>query len=301
MLAQSYDDRKSDIEQILDVGGIIYSQPKLDGIRCIIRKEDDKLVARTRKGRTIDSIPHIIKSLEPYFIDDKSLVLDGELYNHELNHDFNKIVSLVRKQTPTKSKSDTDKSFQKKLDKYKDSMVESEKLVQYHVYDIPKSDIFRRRHLFSERFFAIDIFDNEYIKMVHTKVASSFGDLDEHYKNYLSEGYEGQMIRINSGYDQGKRSAKLLKRKDFMDAEYQVVDISEGNGNRTGTAKHIVCYCEKTDQRFNSNIKGNFDYLAEILNNREEYIGKQATIKFFELTPDGVPRFPYAIAFRDYE
>jgi DNA ligase-1 len=218
-----------------------------------------------------------------------------------LNHDFNKIVSLVRKQTPTKSKSDTDKSFQKKLDKYKDSMVESEKLVQYHVYDIPKSDIFRRRHLFSERFFAIDIFDNEYIKMVHTKVASSFGDLDEHYKNYLSEGYEGQMIRINSGYDQGKRSAKLLKRKDFMDAEYQVVDISEGNGNRTGTAKHIVCYCEKTDQRFNSNIKGNFDYLAEILNNREEYIGKQATIKFFELTPDGVPRFPYAIAFRDYE
>lgn len=109
------------------------------------------------------------------------------------------------------------------------------------------------------------------------------------------------MIRINSGYEQGKRSSKLLKRKDFIDAEYEVVGIDEGNGNRLGTAKHLVCYCPKTDQTFNSNIKGNFDYLAEILNNREEYIGKQATIKFFELTPDGVPRFPYAIAFRDYE
>ena len=52
---------------------------------------------------------------------------------------------------------------------------------------------------------------------------------------------------------------------------------------------------------FNSNIKGTFEYLAEILNNREKYINKEATIKFFELTPDGIPRFPYAIAFRDYE
>jgi DNA ligase-1 len=86
-----------------------------------------------------------------------------------------------------------------------------------------------------------------------------------------------------------------------MDAEYKIVDITEGNGNRTGTAKHLVCYCSETDQTFNSNIKGTFEYLAEILNNREKYINKEATIKFFELTPDGIPRFPYAIAFRDYE
>jgi DNA ligase-1 len=301
MLAQSYDDRESDVQNVLDDGSFVYTQPKLDGIRCIIRKESGEVIARTRKGRTIDSIQHIIKSLEKYFNDDETLVLDGELYNHELKHDFNKIVSLVRKQTPSRTKSDTDKSFQKKLDKYADAMVESEKLVQYHIYDIPRSDTFRRRDLFSERFFAIDIFDNEYIKMVKTCVAFNSDDLDGIYKRYVGNGYEGQMIRINSGYDQGKRSSKLLKRKDFIDAEYEVVGIDEGNGNRLGTAKHLVCYCPKTDQTFNSNIKGNFDYLAEILNNREEYIGKQATIKFFELTPDGIPRFPYAIAFRDYE
>ena len=301
MLAQSYDDRESDVQNVFDDGSFVYTQPKLDGIRCIIRKESGEVIARTRKGRTIDSIQHIIKSLEKYFNDDETLVLDGELYNHELKHDFNKIVSLVRKQTPSRTKSDTDKSFQKKLDKYADAMVESEKLVQYHIYDIPRSDTFRRRDLFSERFFAIDIFDNEYIKMVKTQVAFNSDDLDDIYKRYVGSGYEGQMIRINSGYEQGKRSSKLLKRKDFIDAEYEVVGIDEGNGNRLGTAKHLVCYCPKTDQTFNSNIKGNFDYLAEILNNREEYIGKQATIKFFELTPDGIPRFPYAIAFRDYE
>ena len=86
-----------------------------------------------------------------------------------------------------------------------------------------------------------------------------------------------------------------------MDAEYKVVDIDVGNGNRSGTAKHLVCYCPKTKRTFNSNIKGNFDYLKEIYDNRKDYIGKLATIKYFQLTPDGIPRFPYAIGFRDYE
>lgn len=301
MLAQSYDDRKTAIQSVFADEGMVYCQPKLDGIRCIVRKEGDQIIARTRSGRTIDSIPHIIESVQSYFDTDNSLVLDGELYNHELKHDFNKIVSLVRKQTPSRTKSDTDKSFDKKLNKYESAMVESKSLVQYHIYDIPRSDTFSKNSLFSERFFAVEIDSDNHVKMVKTSIAFSFDDLDEHYKKYVADGYEGQMIRINYTYEKSKRSAKLLKRKDFMDAEYKVVNIEEGNGNRTGTAKHLVCYCDKTEQNFNSNIKGNFDYLAEILNNKEYYIGKQATIKFFELTPDGVPRFPYAIAFRDYE
>jgi hypothetical protein len=36
-------------------------------------------------------------------------------------------------------------------------------------------------------------------------------------------------------------------------------------------------------------------------NNRHELIGKEATVKYFNLTPDGVPRFPYVIAIRNYE
>ena len=79
------------------------------------------------------------------------------------------------------------------------------------------------------------------------------------------------------------------------------MDIEEGSGNRSGTAKNLICKDEKTGKTFNSNIKGTFDYLSKILENKSEYIGKMATIKYFELTPDGVPRFPYAMSFRDYE
>tara|TARA_A200000159_G_scaffold54006_1_gene50000 strand:- start:7093 stop:8286 length:1194 start_codon:yes stop_codon:yes gene_type:complete len=302
MLAQSYDDRKQEVfECFKSSQSCVYSQPKLDGIRCIVRLEDGEVIARTRNGRTIDAIPHILAHLSPYFFEDESLVLDGELYNHDLKHDFNKIVSLVRKQKPKQTKSDTEKSFKNKLDKFSKALDESKELVQYWIYDIPKSDTFRRRHLFSERFFAIDIFPNKFIKIVNTNFVGDEERLNDFYTEYMEKGYEGQMIRINHGYEQGKRSAKLLKRKDFMDAEYLVTDIEEGNGNRSGTAKHLVCYCPKMDTHFNSNIKGNFDYLAEILENREYYIGKYATIKFFELTPDGIPRFPYALSFRDYE
>ena len=109
------------------------------------------------------------------------------------------------------------------------------------------------------------------------------------------------MVRKSLSSYENKRSTSLLKRKEFVDAEYKVVDIEIGNGNRSGTAKHLVCYCPKTQRTFNSNIKGNFDYLKEIYDNRKEYIGQMATIKYFQLTPDGIPRFPYAISFRNYE
>ena len=142
---------------------------------------------------------------------------------------------------------------------------------------------------------------NKHIVIVETNEAYTLGNLNNLYNQYLEQGYEGQMVRKSLSSYENKRSKSLLKRKEFVDAEYKIVDIEIGNGNRSGTAKNLVCYCEKTNQTFNSNIKGSFEYLKEIYDNRKDYIGKLATIKYFQLTPDGVPRFPYAIGFRDYE
>ena len=306
MLAQKFEDREKEIQSIFNDELRVLSQPKLDGIRCIVRLEDGQIVARTRKGRTIDTIPHVIEELSVFFECNEDAILDGELYNHDLKHDFNKIVSLVRKKTPQKTKGDSEKSFAKKQAKYEKALVESKNLIQYWVYDCPKlSNEYDESIAFSVRNFMLqgefaDVIDGNSVKLVETDECYSFLSLDQGYSSFMEKGYEGQMVRIDSCYE-NKRSKSLLKRKEFQDAEYKVIDIEEGNGNRSGTAKHLVCYCPLTDQTFNSNIKGNFDYLAEILNNSEDYIGKLVTIKFFELTPDGIPRFPYAIAFRDYE
>ena len=297
MLAHNYTDRKSELRYPL------FSQPKLDGIRCVVRKEDGKLVGRTRNGKEIECIPHILKSLNGYFLAHPNAILDGELYNHDLRDNFNKITSLVRKQKPIQSAKMTDKAFAKKEQEFNESLVQAEESIQYHVYDAPyinKNCTEATSFEFRINELKNSLTTNKHIIIVETTEVYEEANLDNIYNQYLEQGYEGQMVRKDEKYE-NKRSTSLLKRKEFIDSEYRVVDIDVGNGNRSGTAKHLVCYCEKTKQTFNSNIKGSFEYLKEIYDNRKEYIGQLATIKYFQLTPDGIPRFPYAISFRNYE
>ena len=300
MLAHNYKDRKDEL-----VGKYpVFSQPKLDGIRCIVRKEGNTLIGRTRNGKEIECIPHILKSLNGFFLAYPNAILDGELYNHDLRDNFNKITSLVRKQKPIKSDKMTDKAFEKKVAEYKERLSEAEDTIQYHVYDAPRiNDTINELQSFDFRIDELKahLTQNKHIILVETLEVYSKGNLDDLYGQYLEQGYEGQMVRKSLSAYENKRSTSLLKRKEFVDAEYKVIDIEIGNGNRSGTAKHLVCYCDKTKRTFNSNIKGSFDYLKEIYDNRKEYIGQLATIKYFQLTPDGIPRFPYAIAFRNYE
>ena len=112
--------------------------------------------------------------------------------------------------------------------------------------------------------------------------------------NYIERGYEGQMLRLNGKYE-NKRSRNLMKHKTFIDEEYTIIDICEGEGNRTGTAGYMV-FQTPDGKPFKSNVKGTWEETAEMLRNKSELIGKEATVKYFNLTPDGIPRFPYVIS-----
>jgi hypothetical protein len=97
----------------------VFMQPKLDGVRCVIQLDDNnEVVAHSRTGKQFFNVAHITNSLHYFFTQHPDIILDGELYNHDLRDDFEKIISLVRKQKPTPS----DKA-------------EASKLVQFHCYD----------------------------------------------------------------------------------------------------------------------------------------------------------------------
>jgi DNA ligase-1 len=272
----------------------IFSQPKLDGIRCIAMREG----LFTRTGKPITAIPHIHEALEPFFEKYPNATLDGELYNHAYKDDFNKIIHLVRKQNLTE-----------------EHLTESKKMIQYHIYDAPvigKNNPFRKggayteKDLFSDRtsvldaqFINLGLDEQDCLVVVETTEVNSKEHLDELYAEYVEQGYEGQMVRIDGPYE-NKRSAMLLKRKDFIDKEYEILGYEEGIGNRAGTIKSFK-FKTKTGRDFSSNVKGTFEYLTELFEDGDSMIGKEATIKYFNLTPDGVPRFPYVIAIRDYE
>jgi len=267
MLAAKWEDCKDKITYP------IFSQPKLDGIRCIVTKDG----MFSRNGKPIISAPHIFESLKPLFEVMPDLIFDGELYADKFANDFNKIVSLVKKTKPT----DVD-------------LKESKKNIQYWIYDLPDNDILfgyrcEKLHELIENY---NVF-NKYCVEVETQICNDENEVTGLYEEYVDNGFEGQMLRTNGKYE-NKRSKNLLKHKSFVDDEYTILDIVEGEGNRTGTAGYMVF--ETIDGKpFKSNVKGTWDETAEMLKSKKKLIGKQATIKYFNLTPDGIPRFPFVI------
>jgi len=271
MLAKKWEDYENKVQLP------VHTQPKLDGIRCIATKDGLK----SRTGKEIIAVPHIFESLQPFFAEHPDVILDGELYCDKFDNDFNAICSIVRKSARL-----TEEDFEKA------------KVIEYHVYDMVDTTMsFSERTDFIDDNFLVNSFD--YITPVYTVCVSTKDELDELYGQWQEQGYEGQMIRLNEPYE-NKRSKSLLKRKEFQDNEYEILGVEEGSGNRSGTVGYFN-FVTPEGVAFKSNIKGNFEYLTELLENRESLIGKQATIKYFRLTPDGVPRFPYVVAIRDYE
>lgn len=285
-LVQSGDNTKKYFEPMLaqkyeTYMGECYSQPKLDGIRCLAMKTG--LWSRT--GKKIVSCPHIERSLSLLFNKATNLILDGELYNHELKDDFNKITSLVKKLKPTK-----------------EDLLESENIVQYHMYDSPSI-----KGPFNKRLSAFKTFsETDYpgIKLVSTSFCKTEIEVDNEFNHYLDLGYEGQIIRLSTNeYEEGKRSKQLLKRKLLYEGkgneeEFRIVNILSGLGNWSGKAKAVVLAPKSTHEffkdgsaTFKATLKGNMKYCEEIYNDRTNYVGKLATVTYQNLTPDGKPRF----------
>jgi len=246
-----------------------YTQPKLDGIRCIV----DRHGMHTRSGKPINSCPHIWESLKPVIDANPNIVLDGELYNHELKSNFEKIVSLVRK-----------------VKCRPEEIAESAELVEYHIYDM--YDHNDTDKLFTDRSqWLADNVSGNMVVLVHTDVASDSAEIDRLYGEYTQAGYEGQMVRQNAPY-QCKRSRSLLKRKEFITEEFDVVEVIEGQGAWTGYAKRFVLALPDGTQ-FGSGVRGSQAKLKELL--EAEQKPTWVTCRFFEYSNDGVPRFPVVI------
>ena len=265
MLAHKYEDYKEKIKFPLA------SQKKLDGVRCIIRKDG----MWSRNGKQIVSVPHIFESLKPLFESNPDLIFDGELFALKESCDFNKIISCVKKTKPTE-----------------EDLIESKKYIQYWVYDLPSNSgsfISRYKELSSLNL------PNTCV-VVSVDQVDNMNDVYAYYEDYVIAGFEGQMLRVLDSPYQNKRSKYLLKHKSFTDEEYVILDILEGQGKLTGKAGTMV-FETKNGDRFNSSINGDHSYLEEIWLNKDKFIGLTATVKYFELTntENPVPRFPKVI------
>jgi len=268
MLAHKFQDYAPSYEDFKN--GNVYSQGKLDGIRCLVTKDG----MFTRSGKEIISAPHIFEAVKHVFNANPNFVLDGELYTHALADNFEKIVSLAKKTKPTA-----------------EDLEESAEHLQYWVYDVVTDEPFEIR---SERLEDI-VFDcDDIIVFTPTNKVKDQAHLDELYAGYLADGMEGQMIRKGNSLYEGKRSKNLLKRKEFQDAEFEIVEITEGKGNWAGFCKSIK-FKLPGGGTFDSGVRGSQEYTKELLARATELVGKEATVRYQNLTSDGVPRFPVTV------
>lgn len=265
MLAHRYEDNIDKIQFP------VYAQPKLDGIRCIIRGDG----IWSRKGEKITTVPFISGLCE--IAEVCEIAFDGELYNHKLKDDFNRITSLVRRE--------------KVDDRHARDVYD---IVQYHIYDIIAPWSFDLRHQYLHEIYRdCELKDNyPHVKLVTTKECQNQEELDDYYGHCLQQGYEGQMIRLNREYER-KRSYYLLKRKKFQDEEFEIIGMVEGKGNRSGMVGAII-FETKNGKQFNAALMGTDEYRRRIWREHQKnsFEGVEATVKFFQYTPDGVPRFP---------
>ncbi len=260
----------------------VFMQPKLDGVRCIIQLDKTgKVIAYSRTGKPWLNIRHILKDLKPWLAEHPDVILDGELYNHELRNDFEKIISLVRTQKPTA---------------YMRS--KSKKLVQFHCYDYANGN-----EPYSQRMRNLSVSDmySYCVKYVPTWQVTSSGHANLKHKSFLEKDYEGSILRLDTKY-QNKRSYGLQKFKDFHDAEATIVGYVPGKGKRTGTLGKFMMQDDKGVEFGCPPGKGyNYKDLANILNNIHDYIGERATFTYFERTKAGSYRHPLFKTLRNYE
>jgi ATP-dependent DNA ligase len=254
MLAFSYADHQKKISFP------VFVQPKLDGYRAIFY--DGNLYSRTGK---LFNVPIISDKLRKHIPND--VILDGELYNHDGSfEDLGSIRSLS------------------------ESNVSSD--IKYYVYDLVLPDNSYRDRLAILHQLDETVFKNlSHVFIVDTFEATNQKQIKEFHTRFVSNGFEGLMIRIpDSLYKIGARSKHLLKMKVFDDDEFKVVDFDKDIDGC------VIWICEtKSGQRFRVPCSGNKDACRQLYIDGDKYLGKLFSVKYFGFTNSDSPRFPKAL------
>lgn len=240
----------------------VFLQPKLDGMRCIADIETGTLWSRG--GKVISELPRLESAVKALF-GFQVTYLDGELYVP--GKTFSELVSLVR-----------------------NGSLE----VQYHIYDCVMSAPF------STRSGMLDTLELS-PPLVKVRTVSTTGKgIPALHAEFLQRGYEGTMIRTDKEktYRYGARSPSLLKLKNFKDDEFLCTNIKpEKHEDTLGSLECVT----KNGDVFHARPKLTDEERLSLWRHPEKVLNHMVTVKYFEITEAGVPRFPVVTKIRPNE
>lgn len=265
------------------VENIIYD-PKLDGSRLTVTK--DEYISRS--GEHVHTVKFLFERMKDWLIAHPTVRLDGELYNHTYKDRFNDLMSLIRKE---------------KLEELtEEQLQEIEDVIQFHIYDCyftdnPDATAIERKQWLAkqEELFALDsVMRVPYFHISDFPQFTTFKELEDYLVEELVEkqGYEGLIGRRMDAPYQTKQTNDMFKVKQFITEEFTILDIQEGKGNAAGLAATAVI---DTPNRDCPTFTGTKAWRKEVWENKDKYIGTQATIKYMFKMPTGGLRHPNVI------
>jgi DNA ligase-1 len=253
---------------------------------------------KTRKGEPVKSAPHIFTALEPMFTKIPDLVMDGELYNHDLRHNLNELSKIAS----TKADHKITPEF----------LARSERIIRYYVYDgygfscpenisVKLSDgtqmgmlkdtpvveatpcILRREAL------KILLKGIPYIVVVPYEMHPTIESAKVFFGEVVDDGYEGLILRRYDAPYQHDRTNDLIKLKPFDDMEVVILEVIDpGSGNWGGTGKTAMVRMAN-GKEFKATFKGGREQATKILLEKDKWEGQEVTITYCGFTGLGTP------------
>lgn len=266
MLAQDYTKKPHFLEETF------YASRKIDGLRVKTVFKNGEPEWHSRGGKTYPVPKHLIAQLTVLHETTGVESLDGEAY--VAGYKLQKIQSCVKKPNSLTSK------------------------VTYEVFDVPMLNTgFADRNCIMESFKEV-VEELLHINIVQQELISK-SELEDKLSQYLSEGFEGIMLRNPNGLFefQNKRSNDLLKYKLMSDSECKVLSCQK---DKNGQGLFTV---EWTNP--DTNVKVTFELSMNGSHEENTYgklstrIGEYVNFKYQDLTEDGVPTFARGLYFRE--
>lgn len=270
MLANKYFEHPDKVE-----GKHFYLTEKLDGIRCLAVCKENDIKLFTRQGQPIEGL--VLVELRLTYLRQrvgKDFVLDGEL----LVEDRDRIPSKEQYKQTT-------------MIVRKDGMKIG---ISYNVFDILDIDAFETRCCETPYYLRRQKLDT-YCAMFSRGVdtikplpilyhGSDTNKIMEHLNIQRSVDHEGVMINLADEPYQFTRTNALLKVKVMQDCDLEITGVQEGTGKFAGTLGALVCDYKGNPVGVGSGITDEMRRM--IWAEPDKYIGRVATIQYFEETND---------------
>ena len=260
-------------------------QPKLNGVRSLNKKVSPTLIDITsRKFKSYnETMIHLQEPLLEML--DLNQIFDGELYFYGFT--FQQIIRRVKK------------------------LREDSHRIQLWVYDMADETMVSEER--NRMYNALIPDDHPHIIKVPTEVAQNMEDIQRFHAQNVGLGFEGTIVRnFGEKYRFDYRSPNLLKKKDFIDAEFNIVggeaeviaEVNDETGEITEREAVVFIYDvgDGSGRTFKARPRGNIDQRVKWLQDIDLLKGEPMTVRFLEYSEDGIPTGnTVGLVVRDYE